>query len=399
MVSWGLTSAEASLRRRLLVPRTDTESWTLSCGHPRQRMDPIFRFRWWKDNHPEIVDESRDFNGWMDFLVKQMTGQGAIDRSSASLYMTYDLLKHDWDLERADAYGFPREMLPKVPNWGQVIGELTQKVAESWGAPPGIQIAQGCLDLNCAAYGAGVHEVGTACLVSGSYENVLVPTNQSPTFATLDRGLAFLVHPCETGKCVIAVHPTGNAVLNWARSLFGVEIDEAEKFLRGGHTMPSPVIAIPHLSGSMAYWEDGRRSRGGLIGLTLATTGPEIIQAIMEGIAYDTALSFSMMAIEGIEIDRIRITGGGARSAWWTQLKADLTGRPIEVVEQAEPGTFGAALLAGLAIGVYEDIGEASTTFAGTKTVYLPNPERAEMHQERFDKFKTAVGVLLEHVY
>jgi len=75
----------------------------------------------------------------------------------------------------------------------------------------------------------------------------------------------------------------------------------------------------------MTYWEDGRKAKGGLIGITLATSKVDVVQAFMESIAYDTANTLSMMSDEGIKVDRIRITGGGVRSAWWMQLKADIT--------------------------------------------------------------------------
>jgi xylulokinase len=106
-----------------------------------------------------------------------------------------------------------------------------------------------------------------------------------------------------------------------------------------------------------------------------------------------------MMRDEGIEVKRIRITGGGARSSWWTQLKADITNMPIEVVEQSEPGTLGAALLAGLAIGVYDDMEAISIKYAGTGAVYTPDPERAAQHQERLETYRKLMALLLEHIY
>jgi len=280
-----------------------------------------------------------------------------------------------------------------------VIGDLKPEVAKDWGFPPDVKVTQGCHDLNCAAYGAGVYEVGTVCLVSGSYENILIPTDKLPTASMLLRGLSVMPQPCKAGLSIIAVHPTGNAVLNWARDLIGSSIDSVEQELVRRNLGPSPVMAVPYLSGSMTYWEGGRRARGGLLGLTLATSKTDIVQGFMESIAYDTVNTLSLMRDEGIAVDRIRITGGGARSAWWTQLKADMTNKPIEVVEHPEPGTLGAALLAGLAIGIYDDMEEISKRDSGTKAVYTPNPERASLHLERFETYRKLMALLLEHIY
>lgn len=374
------------------------EPWCMSCGHLRERMDPIFRLEWWRKYRPEIMERARYYFGWIDFLTFRMTGRAVMDQSTVSRYMVYDLETMDWDPARVAEYQISPDMLPEVLPWGSVIGELRPDVAEDWGFPSGVMIAQGCHDLNCAAYGAGVFEVGTVCLVSGSYENILVPTDKLPTASMLLRGLSVMPQPCEAGLSVIAVHPTGNAVLNWARDLVGVSIDAVENDLQGV-IEPGPVMAVPYVSGSMTYWEDGRKAKGGLIGLTLATAKADVIQAFMESIAYDTVNTLSMMQDEGIEVERIRITGGGARSSWWTQLKADMTNMPIEVVEHPEPGTLGAALLAGFAIGLYDDMEKISKEYSGTKAVFTPNPERAALHQERLDKYRKLMALLLEHIY
>jgi xylulokinase len=286
-------------------------------------------------------------------------------------------------------------LLPRLQPWGTIVGELKPDVAAEWHLPRGTIVAQGCHDLNCAAYGAGVCENGAACLVSGSYENVLVVTDRLPTTPMLLRGLSVMPQPCRAGLSVIAVHPTGNAVLNWARQLLSVEIAEMDSFLAPARA-PSPEIAIPYVSGAMAYWEDGRKLRGGILNMTLATTGTQIVQAFMESIAYDIRNTLALMKEEGIAVERIRITGGGARSAWWTQLKADITGVPVEVVSQPEPGTFGAALLAGVATGVYSDLEAISRTLSGTSCAHEPDPARAAQHHARMQTYRATVAALLQ---
>lgn len=375
------------------------EPWCLSCGHLRERMDPIFRLEWWRKYHPEIIEQTHYFFGWIDFLNFRMTGRAVMDQSTVSRYLVFDLPTMNWSSDRITEYRLTPNLLPEVLPWGTVIGELKSEVARDWGFPPGVKVAQGCHDLNCAAYGAGVYELGTVCLVSGSYENILIPTDRLPTASMLLKGLSVMPQPCTAGLSVIAVHPTGNAVLNWARDVVGVSIESMQAALQEIPPGPGPVIAVPYLSGSMTYWENGRKARGALIGLTLATSKLDVVQAFMESIAYDTVNTLSLMAQEGIEVNRIRITGGGARSAWWTQLKADLTGMPIEVVAHPEPGTLGAALLAGLAIGVYDDMEAISRQYSGTKTVYTPDAKRAALHQDRLETYRKLMALLLEKIY
>ena len=374
------------------------EPWCLSCGHLRERMDPVLRLEWWRKYRPEVMEKARYFFGWIDFLTFRMTGRAVMDHSTASRYLCYDLQAGSWAPDRVAAYRLA-PLLPALQPWGSVVGELKPDVAAAWGLAPGAVVAQGCHDLNCAAYGAGVCDIGTVLLVSGSYENILIPTDCLPTPTMLLRGLSVMPQPCRAGLSVIAVHPTGNAVMDWARNLTGTDIEGMEAHLQAGVRDPSPALAVPYLSGSMAYWQDGRKARGGVIGLTLATSKADVVQAFMESIAYDTSNTLGMMTEEGIAVERIRISGGGARSAWWTQLKADITGKPIEVAVQPEPGTLGAALLAGLAVGVYEDMEEVSRRFAGTGAVYEPDPRRAELHRERLETYRQLMALLLEHIY
>ena len=375
------------------------EAWCQACGHLRERMDPVFRLAWWRKYRPEVMEKARYFFGWIDFLAFRMTGRDVMDQSTVSRYMVYDLQKMDWSQERLAEYQVPPYLLPEVLPWGTVIGELKPRLAAEWHLPAGVKIAQGCHDLNCAAYGAGVYELGTVCLVSGSYENILIPTDRLPTPSMLLKGLSVMPQPCQAGLSIIAVHPTGNAVLNWARDLTDVSIEAVEQALQKRDGRPGPVISIPYLSGSMTYWNNGRKARGGLIGLSLATSKADVVQAFMESIAYDTVNTLSLMRAEGIPVGRIRITGGGARSPWWTQLKADMTNMPIEVVAHPEPGTLGAALLAGLAVGVYDDLQGISQKYSGTQSVYYPHPERAALHHERFETYCKLMALLLENIY
>lgn len=375
------------------------EPWCLSCGHLRERMDPVLRLAWWRKYHPELVAKARYFLGWFDFLMLRMCGRIVQDRSTASRYLVYDLQTNDWSAERVAEHNIEPGFLPEVLPWPSLVGTVKKEVAADWGISLQVQVALGGHDVTCAAVGAGVSEPGAACLISGSYENLMVMTSQPPTAEMLLRGLSVMPHPGQAGYSVLAVCPTGNAVLNWARHLLGVSIEGVEDELSRRGPGASPVLAVPYLSGSMTYWEGGRQARGALVGLTLAASQTDIVQAFMESIAYDHVNTFSFLRGEGVQVDRIRAVGGGARSHWWTQLKADLTNVPIEVVEQQEAGTLGAAILAGLAIGVYDDLEEVSRKFSGTSRVHEPEPKRAALHQERLESYRSLVPTLLSTVY
>jgi xylulokinase len=313
--------------------------------------------------------------------------------------LTYDLKTQDWSPARVAEYKIGPSFLPKVQPWPSIIANVRREVSEDWGIPPQTVLALGGHDVNCAAIGAGVSQLGVACLISGSYENLLVTTGKPPTPNMLLRGLSVMPHPGSGGFIALAVCPTGNAVLNWARELLDLSIDEGEKQIAERALGPGPILAVPYLSGSMAFWEDGRKARGALFGLTLATTSTDILQALMESIAYDHVNTFALLKEEGVNVNRIRAVGGGSRSRWWTQLKADLTELPIEVVEAQEAGTLGAAILAGVATGVFKDLEEVSQRFSGTSRIHTPDPTRANLHRERLEVYRKTVPNLISNVY
>ncbi len=375
------------------------EPWTLSCGHQRERMDPIFRLMWWRKNHPDVMAAARHFLGWHDFLTLRLAGEAVTDPASASRYLVYDLASGGWAPERLAEYAIEEGLLPRILPWGTVIGEIVPAVADEVGLPRGVKLAVGCHDSNAAALGVGVSQAGDAALACGSFENMLIPTHALPTAELLRYGLSFMPHPGETELAVISVSPTGNAVMNWVRQLLHLPVETLDEQLEDSGPGPSPVIAVPYLSGSMLYWEGGRRAKGALAGLTLATTALDLAKAFLESIAYEHINTLAVLSEQGPTVQRIRATGGGARSSWWTQLKADILGVPIEVVDQPEPGTLGAALLAGKAVGIIEDLTARSRALTGTARQHDPNPARAALHQERLAMYRELVPTLLSTVY
>jgi xylulokinase len=115
---------------------------------------------------------------------------------------------------------------------------------------------------------------------------------------------------------------------------------------------------------------------GAFEGVTLAATAVDIVRALLEGIACEFSLSLDLLRARGIELHLIRATGGGSKNAWWLQLMADLSGMPIEVVAQDEPGAFGAAILAGVGAGVYESVSAAVARLVTVSRRFEPDPAR-----------------------
>jgi xylulokinase len=384
------------------IPPSETvlpESWTLSCGHQRERMDPVMRLLWWRKYHPEIINKARHYPDWHGFLTLRLCGRDVSERSLVGRWAVYDLPSKTWSMERLNEYQIESFLLPEVLDWGKVIAEIKPDVARELGLPETLLIVNGGHDLNCAGIGAGITKLGTACLISGSYENMLIPTDAFPSYHLLSRGLSITPHLGSIERSVYAICPTGNAVLNWARETTNLSIEDLAFQLSARGTEPGPVMALPYLSGMMLYGSEGRKLRGVLAGLTLASSPVDIVQAFMESIAYDNKYTLSLLQEENIPVDHIRATGGGTRSEWWMQLKADVMGVPIEISSEPEPGTLGAALLAGTGIGIFQNLEEACQIATGTSRVFVPDKSRAARHQERMIFYKNTVQNMLDNIF
>lgn len=380
------------------VPPTDVElpeAWSFNCGHLRERMDPFNRLLWWYQQNPEIVKQAAFFPGWHEFLSLRMCERAVVDPAIAGRWRVFNMKTHRWSLNIVDEFNIDPKFLPEILPWGTIIGEVRRDLVDGWNIPNPLYLAVGTSDLNSAALGAGVSALGDVCLVSGSFENMLIATSEYPTASMLLRGLSMTPHPGPVGRAVWAICPTGTAVLNWSTNLMGVSIEQIDQQLQQANLSPSSVLAVPYLSGAFIYWHEGRKLRGALFDLTLASGPLDIIRAFMESIAYDHVNTLSLLKDEGVVVDSIRAMGGGSRSRWWTQLKADMMGVPIEVISQPEPGTLGAAMLAGLAIGSITNLAGTSRSFAGISRSHVPDENRAQLHKEKMDQYRTVVELIL----
>jgi xylulokinase len=374
---------------------TGMPDWYLACGHLPERMDPVNRLLWWRHHHPSIVKSMRYFLGWHEFLTLRLGGKAITDKSLAGKWLIYDLALGEWSPQRLAEFDIDPRMLPSVRPWGEIIAELRPELAAELGAPSALKIAVGGFDASCATLGAGASAKGVAGLVSGSWEDLIVPTDRPPSGEILNQAMSVGPHPGSGGLAVFALSPNGTVVLDWARSLTGFSLSKLNSNLENSGPQPSPVLAIPHFSGATVPWGHKRESRGTLTGLTLASSSTDVTKALMEGIAYDLCLTFGSLRQAGMNINLLRAAGGGARSSWWTQLKADLLGVPIEVTHHPEPGTLGAALLAGLAAGFYPSLEEGSSRWVFPNRRFEPVSQRANLHRENFEAYREKAGQLI----
>jgi sugar (pentulose or hexulose) kinase len=254
-----------------------------------------------------------------------------------------------------------------------------------------VAVVAGALDTSCGAVGAGAVHLGTVALASGTWESFVAPAADPDPRALLRASLVVEPHPCATGRGVFGSSPNGTSVVDWALRLTGLRRRGLDAALQDGGPDPGPLMAVPHLSGAAVPWPGALQDTGELLGLTLSSSGTDVVRSLMEGIACELVFSVRALRRARVEARSWRVIGGGSRWPWWMQLKADLTGMPVEIVAVREPGTRGAALLAGLGSGAFSSLEETAELPLRIARRHEPDPRRAERFAERLEEHRVAV--------
>jgi xylulokinase len=193
-------------------------------------------------------------------------------------------------------------------------------------------------------------------------------------------------------------------LLRWYRDIFcrwavaqGAETgdDAYDLILAGAPDGPTPLLVLPHFAGSGTPWLD-TDAKGAILGLTFATDSATVAKAILEGLTFELRVNLDLLRASGIEIERLHAVGGGARSPLWLQMKADICQIPLRTPVVTEAACLGAALLGGVAAGVYGDCRQAVEATVGWQRTIMPQPENAAAYAERYLLYRQLYPLLAD---
>jgi sugar (pentulose or hexulose) kinase len=220
---------------------------------------------------------------------------------------------------------------------------------------------------------------GHVSLACGTWNSFNMPVLPGWPEELVHDGMNVFPHPGPTGFGILVTNPNGMSVIGWARDLMGLSIEDLETGLAAAPAGPGHVFAdaaftpLPHVAAAEGFG-------GTFTGVTLATTKVDIVKAVFEAIAIEFSESLETLRRRRVPSTVVRATGGGSKNAWFMQLTADVSGLPVEVVEQDEPGTFGAAILAGVGAGVYDSVSSATAELVRVGRRYEPDRARGELY-------------------
>lgn len=362
--------------------------------HP---LNSLCKMRNYIEETPEIDDKARYYMTYADFILARLgAGMPVIDYTMATRTMGIDLMTLDWDDSLLNAAGLDRSRLSKPVPSGIAVGMLSKDIARATGIAKGAKLVTGGHDQTCAAVGAGVVQPDLALDSHGTAEVVssaLAGVNTSK--AMFRAGFPCYAHAVSGHYFTFSLNHTGGILLKWYIENFcesDVERAKARgvspyaQVLDAAEDRPSSLLALPYLGGKCT--PDWNMNAKGLIaGLRLSTTRYEVARAVLESLCFDLRENTEALRAAGVPINALRCVGGGAKSPLGLQLKADITGLSVYTLAVREAACLGAALLAGIAMGVYSNAQDAAQVVR-LDTCYDPDPARVQFYQERYSLYR-----------
>ena len=324
---------------------------------------------WIKRNLPEVYEKTKYFGHVNTLLAQRMSGNFAIDYSNASYTDLFETTGgFQWSEVLCEKIGIDMEKLPPLHASTDVVGGLIHPDLIRMGIPRDTPVIIGGGDTACATLAAGVTKAGQVCESVGT-TNVLTICVDQPKF---DKGFINRCHVVE-GTWIYqgALSHTG-ASYQWFRDNFCQDLVDravgtdktAFQFMNEEADMAEPgsggLVFLPYMLGERSpIWDP--YARGVFFGISLQTTRKEMNRAVMEGCGYGLRqLSEIAERVTGREIKEFTSIGGGAKSETWAQIKADITGKDIKILDMNDMAPIGAALLAGVGAGIFKDVYEAA---------------------------------------
>ncbi len=363
---------------------------------------------WVQQAEPEVYAKARHILLPKDYVRYRLTGDYAMDKADGAGTILFDLKTRTWSPEVLDALDIPPEWLPPTYEGPEITGVISAEAASETGLAEGTPVVGGGGDQAAQAVGVGAVQPGIIALTLGT-SGVVFAATESPLIEPEGRLHAFC-HAVPDRWHFMGVMLSAAGSLQWYRDTLAPDVDfnalvgEAESIPPGSEGL----LFLPYLTGERTPHPDPL-ARGAWVGLTVRHTRAHLTRAVLEGVAFGIKDSFTLIQQAGLgAITQVRISGGGAKSAIWRQIMADVLGVELVTVNTTEGAAFGAALLAGVGAGFYADALSASEAMIQVTGRTAPSAA-ADIYPDYYaryralypalaDEFKAMAGVVEQHL-
>jgi len=377
---------------RALTERLGAEQLIQLVMNPALEGFTLPKLLWVREAEPEFWSRVRTVLLPKDYVRLRLTGERATDVADASGTLLFDVRRRKWSREMLDHVELDENLLAQVYESPEIAGRVSAEGAAATGLHAGTPVVAGAGDQAAGAVGMGIVGVGAVSATIGT-SGVVFAATARPALDPLGRVHTFC-HAVPGRWHVMGVTQAAGLSLGWFRDRFGAGTDDGsgsyERLIAEAATAPAGadgVLWAPYLMGERTPHLDPN-ARAALVGLTANHTRAHVIRAILEGVAFSLRDTLTIFSEMNVPVETIRLGGGGARSALWRQIQADVYGHSVEFVEAEEGAAYGAALLAGVGGGVWATVDEACATAVRIRTRIEPEPKSARLMDERYRNYQ-----------
>ena len=341
---------------------------------------------WMRSNEPDLYKKIEKLMLPKDYLVYRLTGIHATDYSDASGMLLLDVEHKCWSKEMCEICGVTEKQLPKLYESWEPVGTLLPEVAKAVGLPESIVVCAGAGDNAAAAVGTGTVGAGGCNISLGTSGTIFIssdkfgvdPNNALHSFAHADGGYHLM-------GCMLSAASCNKW---WQDEIIGATDYQAEQARITPEKLgKNHVYFLPYLMGERSPIND-TNARGCFIGMTMDTTRADMLQAVLEGVAFAIRDSFEVAKSLGVNIPRSNICGGGSKSPLWKTMLANILGIPLDMVSTEQGPGYGGAILAMVAAGEFASVQEACSALISVADTVEPDPQLAALYEERYQQFK-----------
>lgn len=339
---------------------------------------------WMRKHEPENFAKIKKIMLPKDFLAYKLTGIHCTDVSDASGMLLLDVKKRTWSKEMCEICHITEDMLPKLFESSECVGTLLSKEAEKLGISQDVKVAAGAGDNAAAAVATGAVGDGNCNISLGTSGTVFISSSRF----TVDENNALHAFCDASGAYHLMGCMLSAASCNkwWMDGIIGTKDykGEQDKIKKLGE---NHVFYLPYLMGERSP-HNNPNARAVFIGMTMDTTREDMTQAVLEGVAFALRDSFEVAKKTGIKIERTRICGGGAKSALWKKIIANVLHIKVEVLQTEEGPALGGAMLAAVACGAYESVEAAAAKIVKVVDTVEPEAQLADKYEQRYRQFR-----------
>ena len=349
---------------------------------------------WVKNHHKELFDKTCRLLSPNDYLIAKFTGNYVTDYMNAQKWH-YDMEKKQYPTELLDELGISKHLLPEVVAPGTYVGNVQKSITKETGLPPETKVIATTYDAICSFIGNGVLEEGTASDVSGTVTVFRAASKQK----ILEIGNKIQQLPYEEGGLYIigGSNNLGGGLIEWVKQCYYqneiLPYEQMEKDAKEAPLGAGGVIFLPYLLGERApIWDSS--ARGVFFGLERMHTRKEMTRAVFESTGFIDLDMIAAIEEAGIKITTLRLSGGLARLPLISQLKADITGREVQILSEFETTATGAAMMALYGQGIFSTLKEAAEKFVMVRMIIRPEKKNYKKYQELYQLYKETYHTL-----